>query len=262
MTARLAERTVVVTGATGIARSTALRAAAEGASVFVISISESECIALDDEVAEHGGRHGWHAADLSDEAQTEAAFAACDAAVGMVDALVCVAGGSGRRFGDGPIDSLSKDAWTATLDLNLTTTFLSMREGIRRMEQAGGGAIVVVSSVLATSPAPERFRTHAYAAAKGAQLALVTTTAAAYGSSGIRVNAVAPGLVATPMSARAQADDAILDFAAKKQPVSGGILQPEQVADAALFLVSDESAAITGQVLAVDGGWSVTEGST
>ena len=126
--------------------------------------------------------------------------------------------------------------------------------------RGSGGSIVVVSSVLATSPSPQRFRTDAYAAAKGAQLALVTTTAAAHASDGIRINAIAPSLVATPMSARAQSDDEILTFARAKQPLTDGILDPGAIADAALFLVSDESAAITGQVLAVDGGWSVSEG--
>ena len=261
MDGRLDDRVVVVTGATGIARSTALGVAARGGSVFVVSLSEDECVALVHELEDLSGRHAWFAADLTDERATEAAFADLDRTMGSPDALVCVAGGSGRRFGDGSIDTITKQAWDATLDLNLGTTFLAMRETIRRMTTAGaGGAIVVVSSVLATSPSPERFRTHAYASAKGAQLALVRSTAAAYAAEGIRINAIAPGLVATPMSLRAQSDDEILAFARAKQPLSDGILDPSAIAAAAVFLVSDEAATITGQVLAVDGGWSVSEG--
>jgi NAD(P)-dependent dehydrogenase (short-subunit alcohol dehydrogenase family) len=106
---------------------------------------------------------------------------------------------------------------------------------------------------------PSLFATHAYAAAKGAIEALATTMAARYAADGIRVNVVAPALVATPMAARAAEDPVTVDFARRKQPLSGGFMAPEDVAAAAVFLLSPEARGITGQVLGVDGGWSVAE---
>ena len=118
-----------------------------------------------------------------------------------------------------------------------------------------------MTSVLADSPAPRQFATHAYAAAKAGIVGLTKSAAAHYASQNIRVNAVAPALVATPMSGRAQANDEIMSFIKHKQPLDGGrIGVPEDLDGAALFLMSDAAKFVTGQVLAVDGGWSVSEG--
>ena len=118
-----------------------------------------------------------------------------------------------------------------------------------------------MSSVLADSPAPKHFATHAYAAAKAGIIGLTKSAAAHYAKQNIRVNAIAPALVATPMSDRAQANDQIMSFIKNKQPLDGGrIGVPEDLDGAAVFLMSDAANFITGQVLAVDGGWSVSEG--
>ena len=121
------------------------------------------------------------------------------------------------------------------------------------------GSIAIVSSVLAFSPSPEMFATHAYAAIKGAEISLATSMAAYYAPHGIRVNVVAPGLVDTPMAARAAGDPVIVAFAKRKQPLADGLLMPEDLAPLATFLMADESRAVTGQTIAVDGGWSVTD---
>jgi len=261
---RLPDHVCVVTGASGIAAAAAHRLAAEGASVFTISVDEAECEALHAELVEAGAEHGWAAADLTNEDATVAAFGACIDRLGKIDGLFAVAGGSGRRFGDGPVHTISLEAWQATLDLNLTTSFLSVREAIKHMlaKPASGGSVVITSSVLAEHPSPERFPTHAYATAKGAQLALVQAAAARYAPNRIRVNAIEPGLVQTPMSARVQEDDKIMAYLETKQPLVGGVIPAGDIADAALFLLSDESRYITGQTLVVDGGWSVTEASS
>jgi NAD(P)-dependent dehydrogenase (short-subunit alcohol dehydrogenase family) len=120
------------------------------------------------------------------------------------------------------------------------------------------GAILNMGSVTAFSPEPRFFATHAYAAAKGAVESLSVAMAAYYAPHRIRVNVIAPGLVRTPMSARAQGDPAILEYIARKQPLVPGILEPDEIARAAVFLMSDEARAITGQVLAVDAGWAVS----
>ncbi len=252
---RLEGTPIVVTGATGIARAGAERLTAAGARVFVISIEESECEALAAEIPVAG----WVAADLTDEDAAVEAMGRAGEALGTIRGLFAVAGGSGRKLGDGPIDEVELAGWRATLDLNLTTSFLAAREAVRSMlATRAGGSIVLVSSVLATSPVAGLFSTHAYAAAKGAQVSLARAMAAHYSADGIRVNVIAPGLVATPMSVRAQGDPEIVGFAGAKQPLSGGFLQPDDVADAAVFLLSDEARHISGQVLGVDGGWSVS----
>ena len=176
-----------------------------------------------------------------------------------------MAGGSGRRLGDGPVHELSLAAWEGTLALNATPAFLAAREALRAMLDQAPRALgdprrrlVLMSSVLALDPTPTLFATHAYAAAKAATIGLVRTMAATYAEHGIRVNALAPSLVRTPMSTRAAADAASVAFAERRQPLTGGFLDAADVTEAAVYLCCDESRAVTGQVLAVDGGWTVS----
>jgi NAD(P)-dependent dehydrogenase (short-subunit alcohol dehydrogenase family) len=129
------------------------------------------------------------------------------------------------------------------------------------LKQGGGGAVVNVGSVLAWSPSPEFFGTYAYAAAKSAIVGMTRSAAAYFARENIRFNLLAPGLVETPMSGRAAGDEAIMAFVRAKQPLDGGrIGRPEDMDAAAVYLFSDGARFVTGQVLAVDGGWSVSEG--
>ena len=180
------------------------------------------------------------------------------AKLGGLDHAVSIAGGSGRSFGDGPIDSVSKLAWEQTLELNLTTAFLTAREAIKYFKQGDGGSLTLTSSVLATSPSPEFFQTSAYAVAKGAINTMVSTLSASYLQNKIRVNAVAPSLVATPMAKRAAENPAISEFTKKKQPLAPYQLPVEQVVAGYIYLI--ENNAVTGQVLEIDGGWSTISG--
>jgi NAD(P)-dependent dehydrogenase (short-subunit alcohol dehydrogenase family) len=255
---RLAGRVVLVTGSTGIAAAGAELAAAEGARVFVVSRTAANAEGLARRV---GG--GWAAADLTDEAAVDGAVSAAVERFGRIDGLFAVAGGSGRRFGDGPIHTITAAAWEATADLNLRTQVLTCARVVRTMREQpandGGtrGSIVLLGSVTTTAPVPELFGTHGYATAKGALTALMTTMAATYIGDRIRVNIVAPSLTRTPMATRAASDVHILEYASRKQPLAGEMLDPAEVARAALFFLSDESRAVTGQYLAVDGGWSI-----
>ncbi|HEY7524112.1 MAG TPA: SDR family oxidoreductase [Candidatus Limnocylindrales bacterium] len=256
-------KVVLVTGSTGIAAAGARRLAAAGAAVFIASRTEEHAESLASAIVAEGGRATALPADLTDEAAVETVATECVARYGRIDGLLSVAGGSGRRFGDGPVHAVTREAWESTLRLNLTSQALVAGAVVRRMltqepGPTGRGTIVLVSSVLATHPVPVLFETHAYAAAKGAIVALARSMAAAYAGSGIRVNALAPGLTDTPMASRASADPATVAFAGEKQPLVGGLLTADDVAGAALYLLSDEARAVTGQVLAVDGGWSVT----
>lgn len=258
---RLAGRVVVITGSTGIAAAAAESAANEGARVFIISRDPEHARV----VAERVGA-AWAAADLADERAVDAAIDAAVARFGRIDGLFAVAGGSGRRFGDGPIHALTLDGWERTLSLNLTTQALTARAVVRVMRgqdpvgraPGGRGSIVLVSSVLASRPVPELFATHAYAAAKGAIISLATTMAAAYAPERIRVNVISPSLTATPMAQRAADDPATVEFARRKQPLVDGFLEASDIAPGAIYLLGDESRAVTGQVLTIDGGWSLS----
>jgi NAD(P)-dependent dehydrogenase (short-subunit alcohol dehydrogenase family) len=262
---RFAGRSVLVTGSTGMAASAAKAIAAEGGTVFAVSRTAAHLATLEADIRGVGGRCLWHAADLRVEAETEAAFAAFDARVGRLDAVYSVAGISGRPFGDGPLHEATLEGWETVLRANATSQFLVARAAVRRMlaqdPDASGsrGTLLLMSSTLATHPAPAFFATHAYAASKGAVEALARSLAASYATRGIRVNVVAPSLIATPMSRRAQDDPAILAYLADKQPLAGGPIAADAVTATALHLLSPESAMVTGQVVAVDGGWGVSE---
>jgi NAD(P)-dependent dehydrogenase (short-subunit alcohol dehydrogenase family) len=200
--------------------------------------------------------------DASVAGTAEAAIDAAESAFGGFHGLYHVAGGSGRRKGDGPLHELSEEGWDYTLNLNLRSVFLSNRAAVRRMRERGvAGSILNCGSVLGFSPSSRFFATQAYAAAKAAIIGLTRSAAAQYAPEGIRFNVVAPGLVATPMSQRAQGDERILAFVKTKQPLDGGrIGRPEDLDAAVVWLLSDAAGFVTGQVIAVDGGWSVSEG--
>jgi len=256
----LVGKVIAVTGASGIAAASARRFAAEGASVQVFSLNGEEATAVATELADRGTETFWMAVDLADGDATEAAFAAGRARLGRLDGLFGVAGGSGRRFGDGPLHEATTEGWRTTMDLNGLPAFHAARAALRIMlGEPGPGSIVLISSVLATDPSPRLFATHAYAAAKGGALSLVKAAASYYAPNGIRFNAISPGLVDTPMAARAATDADTVEYARRKQPLAGGLLDPADIAAAAVFLLSEESRMVTGQVLAVDGGWSTTE---
>lgn len=195
--------------------------------------------------------------DVTDEAAVSAAVAEAAARLGGLDVVVNVVGISGRRLGDGPVHECTDEAWQRVLDVNLRSVFLVCKAALPRL--GPGSSIVNISSVLGvTGDATGLFATHAYAASKGAVLALTRAMAATYAADGIRVNAVAPGLVRTPMSSRAQGDRKVLEAAALRQPLTGPLVESEAVAATVAFLASTDAAAITGAVVPVDGGWLTT----
>lgn len=263
MQRRFTGRAMLISGASGIAAAAARIAATEGASVFITSLGDEECVMLVNELRALGARAGSFTADLTDSQAVEEAVDSCVEVYGRIDALFNVAGISGRRFGDGPLHECSEEGWDTTLAVNLKSMFLLTRQVLNQMlgQEPGPngqrGAIVNMGSVSAFSPQPDYFAAHAYAAAKGAVESLTKAAASYYARHRIRVNAIAPGLVRTPMSRRAQSNEEIMRFIERKQPLLGGIIEPEAAARAALFLLSDEALPITGEVLAVDAGWRV-----
>jgi NAD(P)-dependent dehydrogenase (short-subunit alcohol dehydrogenase family) len=262
---RFRDRTVLVTGSTGMAASAAKAIAAEGGRVFAVSRTASHLADLAREIEGAAGTCAWYAADLRREDEVEAAFADFDRRMGRLDAVYSVAGISGRRFGDGPLHEATLEGWETVMAANGTSQFLVARAAVRRMlgqeRDAAGmrGVILLMSSVLAQHPGPQFFGTHGYAASKGAVDGLARSAAATYARDGIRINAIAPSLIATPMSQRAQDDPRIVGYLGEKQPLAAGPIEPDAVTDVALHLLSDDARMVTGQVAAVDGGWTVSE---
>lgn len=206
-------------------------------------------------------------ADLADPASlTDLVPRAIERLGGRLDILFHVAGLSGRRFGDGPLDACTDEGWDAVLDANARGLFLTNRAAVRQMRSqaidAAGlrGTVLNMGSVLAWSPSPRLFGTVAYAASKGAIRALTLNAAATYAPERIRFNLIAPGLIDTPMATRAVEDPAIRAYLEAKQPMAAGPGSAEDCAEAALYLCEPASRFVTGTVLAVDGGWCVSEG--
>jgi NAD(P)-dependent dehydrogenase (short-subunit alcohol dehydrogenase family) len=246
---------LLVTGSSGIAAATVRMWAAENP-VFVVGMNAEECRLL---VAELGDA-GFAAADVRDEAAIRSAVSACLERFGRIDALFNVAGISARSLGDGPLHQCKTEAWDTVMDINAKGTFLMCREVLgvwTRNTQTG--IILNMSSVLARHPQRRHFATVGYAASKGAIEAMSVAAASYYAPYGIRINAIAPGLVRTPMSARVQANPQIVDYMSHKQPLTKGMLSAEDIAKTACFLLCRDSSPITGQIVTVDGGWAVSE---
>ena len=256
----LKDNTIVIIGGTGgIGLSAAKACASAGANLVLVGRSEAKAAAAKDEIA------GDVAIHIGDAMQGETAKRAIALAIdkfGRLDGLYHVAGGSGRKQGDGPLDQITDEGWRFTLDFNLSSLFYSNRAAVRQfMSQGSGGSILNVGSVLDHSPSPKHFATHTYATTKAATVGLTKTCAAYYAPQNIRFNVLAPALVATPLAGRAMNDPAIMSYVATKQPLDGGrIGKPEDLDAAVVYFLSDQSKFVTGQVLYVDGGWTLAEG--
>lgn len=250
---------VIIGGTTGLGLSAAKAFIANGAKVVVVgrneeSVAAAQTILGTDALALCG--------DATKEATAMHAIDTCITSFGSFDGLYHVAGGSGRKMGDGPLHELTLDGWNKTMELNLTSLMLSNRAAVKKFaEQKKGGTILNMGSVLGFSPSPGYFVTHAYAAAKAAIIGFSKSIAAYYAKDNIRVNVIAPALVETPMAQRAAGDAAILSFIKTKQPLDGGrIGAPDDLNGLAVYFMSDQSKFTTGQVISVDGGWSISEG--
>ncbi len=256
----LADKVLVIIGGTaGLGLSAARAVIAAGGRVVIVGRDTIDGQAA---LAQLGDSARLLSADATDPGTAPTAIAQALEAFGRFDGLYHVAGGSGRSEGDGPLDLLTDSGWDFTLRLNLTSVFYSNRAAVQQfLRQDSPGAILNCSSVLGLSPSPHFFGTHAYAAAKSAIIGLTRSAASTYAPKRIRINALAPGLVATPMSTRAQQNPEILDFIRSKQPLDGGrIGNPTDLDAAVVWLLSSGSEFVTGQVIAVDGGWTVSEG--
>jgi NAD(P)-dependent dehydrogenase (short-subunit alcohol dehydrogenase family) len=265
---RLDGRTCLIVGGTsGIGLASARRFLEEGARVVVGGQSPELGRAAMTRLAPLGPVWDVAIELASGEPEVARLFAfALDTLGGRLDILLHVAGISGRRFGDGPLHECSVAGWDRVMEVNATGVFLTNRAAVRFMlrQPIDGsglrGTVVNVGSVLDRAPAPEHFGTIAYAASKGAVRSLTLAAAAMYAPERIRFNLLAPGLIDTPMAARAVNEPLIRAYVAARQPIAEGPGSAEDVAEAALYLCEPASRFVTGAELVVDGGWCVSEG--
>ncbi len=250
---------VIIGGTSGIGLSAAKKLNKEGASLVLVGIDEDSCEKAREELSENSIII---CSDARKGDTPKLAIAACIKEFGDFNGLFHVAGGSGRKYGDGPLHELTLDGWNETISLNLTSLMLSNQAALRAFQKLNqGGSILNLGSILAFSPSPKYFVTHAYAAAKAAIEGLTISSAAYYASQNIRINVLAPALVESPMSNRAMTNSEVKSFSVSKMPLDGGrVGQPSDLDHAVVFFLSDDSKFTTGQVLHIDGGWHLTEG--
>lgn len=251
------KKIVIIGGTTGLGLSAAKAFVAHGASVVAVGRSAESGKAAQEIL---GAAACVVQGDATDPDTAVGAINVLLERFGGFDGLYHVAGGSGRRFGDGPLHTLTLEGWNKTFELNLTSLMLSNQAAVRQFLAMGqGGSILNMGSVLGHYPSPQFFSTHAYSATKSAIIGFTRSIAAYYAKDNIRINTLAPALVETPMSERASGDANIQQFIRQKQVLDGGRNgQPSDLDGAALYFMSDFSKFTTGQFLCVDGGWSVS----
>ena len=219
---------LIVGGTSGLGLSAARACEREGALLTVAGRPDADA---DRAAAMLGDATRLLRGDATDPSLAVRAIEEAVGAFGRVDGVFHVAGGSGRRAGDGPLDRITDEGWHYTIDANLSSLFFTNRAATQYFLRARhGGSVLNMASVLAFSPSPEHFATHAYAAAKAGVIGLTTACAASYASHDIRFNVVAPSLVHTPGAQRAAADPHIASYIRRKQPLDNGrIGRPEDV---------------------------------
>jgi NAD(P)-dependent dehydrogenase (short-subunit alcohol dehydrogenase family) len=257
-------RTYLITASTGIGAETARQLARLGQRIFIVSRTAENVRALAAELRDLGAETGSCAGDLADPKVAPAAMVRCLNKFGRLDGLYNVAGISARKFGDGPLHECTEAGWRAVMEINVASQYRMCREALRVMlaqkphpDNGQRGVILNMASILGLHPEPRHFSAIGYAAGKGAIISMTRTAAAYYAKDKIRLNVIAPALVQTPMSARASENRAIRKFITHKQPLAGGVIPVADAAAASVFLLTDGSRAITGEVLEVDAGWNL-----
>ena len=251
---KLIGKTAIITGSTkGIGRGIAVRFAEEGANVVITGRDESEGLSLVNKIERDGGTAIFVKADLQDDHEIKKLVDKTLAQFGNINILVPNAG----ILGLGSVTNVDPSLWRKTMDINLNSVFLLMRVGIPEMLKSEGSSIVIIGSIASHKGFPNHA---AYCAGKGAVEALARQTAVDYAPN-IRVNLIQPGPVDTQLfrsSAIAFPNaDTILDEVPGNVPMKR-VGVPKDIANAALFLVSDDASWITGTVLTVDGGVSAS----
>ena len=247
---RLKGKVAIITGgAHGMGAVEAVLFAKEGAKVVIGDIREEDARKVEAEIAEVGGEAMVALLDVTKENQWERTIADVVARFGKLDILVNNAGISGS----GEKDFGSSQAWDQLMDVNAKSVFLGMKHAIPEMEKAGGGAIVNISSI--SGMVGQSYIHPGYNASKGAVRLVTKAAAVQHAKSGIRVNSVHPGSMPPMLTSGARGDGGSQDARMAAIPM-GREGQPIEVANAVLFMASDEASYITGTELMVDGGYT------
>lgn len=244
---RLARKRALVTGAaSGIGRAIALRYAAEGASVVIADIDVDGAERVRTEIADTGGTAIAVELDIGADDRVDAMARRVNDELGGVDILV----NNANNMPSDDLLEMSTQAWDFDVRIALRGPYRCVRAMLPGMLEQGSGAIVNISSVNAVG----FYGNEAYSAGKAGLISLTRSIAVRYGRNGIRANAIAAGTVRTPVwEGRRELDPEVFDKVASWYPL-GRVGMPDDVANAALFLASDEAAWVTGAVLSVDGG--------
>ena len=253
--ARLEGKVAVISGAaTGIGAATARRFVKEGAHVAIIDMNANDGQALADDLNKDGDVARFFERDVADLDGVRDAVDQAAAAFGGLD-IVFANAAAGTIFVGGTVETIEPERWDLAFGVNTRGVYGLTRAALPYLRARGGGSVILTSSssaFIGTSARP----THAYAATKGALISLARSMAVSYGPSGIRVNAIAPGLVRTRLTEDIVSDPKRLQQAIKGIPLRRYAL-PDELASCALFLASDDSSFVTGTVLVADGGQTI-----
>ena len=245
--------TYVIVGATGgIGSAVCRRLAATGANLMLAARDEGQLAAFAGELSGHGGRIMTYPMDASRSADVDAGFAAAVKEFGRVDGAANLVGSIMLK----PAHLTTDDEFETALTLNGRTAFYVLRAAVKAMLETGGGSVVLMSTVATRIGLGNH---EAIAAAKGAVNGLVIAAAATYAPRGIRVNAVAPGLVDTPLAEKITSNELAMKASKALHPL-GRIGTPDDVASAVHWLLDPVNSWVTGQVMSVDGGLSTVRG--
>lgn len=244
---RFEDKVVVVTGGgSGVGRVMSRLFAAEGAAVVVADVAEESAGEVTREITGVGGTALPHRTDVSRPAEVAATASAARETFGPVDILI----NNAAMTADTGFLDITEEAWDREVDIALKGSFLCSQAVLPDMIDRGSGAIINISSVNALA----YYGNEAYSAAKAGILSLTRSLAVRYGPDGVRANAIVPGTLRTPAwSERERRQEGVLDRVSAWYPL-GRVGEPEDVANAVLFLASDEASWITGVALPVDGG--------
>jgi NAD(P)-dependent dehydrogenase (short-subunit alcohol dehydrogenase family) len=243
------DRVALVTGAaSGIGRATAMRFGAEGAAVMVADLDEAGGRATVEMIGAAGGQAAFHGADVTDESEVAALVRST---VDTFGGLHAAHNNAGISDASRPFHELDVEHWDRMIAVNLTSVFLCMKHEIRHMLGAGGGAIVNTASGAAVTPAPGQPH---YSAAKRGVTALTSSAAQEYRNDGIRVNAVLPGVIDTPMlQGWFEGSPGMRETIARMLPGSR-LGEPAEIGDVVVWLCSDDARYLSGESLMLDGG--------
>lgn len=248
----LINKTAIVTGARrGMGRTHALALAKAGAKVVVSDISQEECQLVVDEIKKLGGEAIAVKCDVSKKEEVEAMMAKTVETFGKIDIMVNNAGICQFK----PFLDLTEEEWDRTIDINLKGYFFcAQAAAIEMAKQKTGGVIVNIASIAMGQVGVGFPAISHYCASKGGIVAMTEAMALELAPYGIRVNAIAPGAIDTPMAASVTSDPKILEGTLTRIPLKR-IGKPEEISSAVLFLASDASSYMTGSVMVIDGGW-------